>query len=236
MSSLLNLPNSNLISSGGCADRHPFSEIARVLRKNIGGNLLLTAMEDLSRRNFVKGSAATTLTAAAAAQSAWKSAPTSSDRDYWIAVLTRIAEPVLLALSQRTLKAVMPVEAPHANSADRREYSHLEALGRLLAGMSPWLESGDNTGAGSELRRRYSDLARQAISATVNPASPDYLNFTRGSQPVVDAAFLALAVLRAPTQLWERLDHDTKSRLIEALRSTRMIRPGSTTGSCSALR
>jgi hypothetical protein len=134
-------------------------------------------------------------------------------------VLKRIADPLLSAAARRKLKAEMPVEAPHGNVADRREYTYLEALGRLLTGISPWLESGDNT-------QRYSDLARQAIAAAVDPSSPDYMNFNRGSQPVVDAAFLALAILRAPTELWEKLDAAAKPRLVEALRATRVIRPG----------
>lgn len=128
---------------------------------------------------------------------------------------------MLLALGQRKLKATMPVEAPHGNAAERRRFTYLEALGRLLSGMAPWLESGEEAEA-----RRYAHLARESIAAGVDPASPDYMNFSRGSQPVVDAAFLALAALRAPSELWEKLDSKTKSQLIEALRSTRVIRPG----------
>ena len=169
-------------------------------------------MTSLSRRSFVAASASAG--AAALAQKIEE-----SDRDYWIAVLKRIADPLLNAAAQRKLKAEMPVEAPHGNVADRREYTYLEALGRLLTGISPWLESSNDA-------ERYADLARQAIASAVDPASPDYMNFTKGSQPVVDAAFLALAILRAPNELWQKLDPATKPRLVEALRSTRVIRPG----------
>jgi hypothetical protein len=166
----------------------------------------------LSRRLFVAGSASAG--AAAFAQSA-----EPSDRNYWIAVLKRIADPLLNAAANRKLKVEMPVEAPHGNAADRREYTYLEALGRLLTGVAPWLESSPDA-------QRYANLARLAIASAVDPASPDYMNFTRGSQPVVDAAFLALAILRAPNELWQKLDAGTKPKLIEALRSTRVIRPG----------
>jgi len=149
-----------------------------------------------------------------------------SDREYWIRVLTRIADPVLSVLSQRKLIAAMPVEAPHGNAPDRKKYTYLEALGRLLAGMAPWLESGDNSGREAELRNHYAVLARQAITAAVDPLSPDYMNFSSGSQPVVDAAFLALGILRAPTQLWEKLDNTTKQQAVKALQATRIIRPG----------
>ncbi len=116
----------------------------------------------------------------------------------------------------------MPIEAFHNNVADRAQYTYLEALGRLLAGIAPWLESGSE----ADLRGKYAELARQSIASAVDPASPDYMNFNKGQQPVVDAAFLALAILRAPTELWEKLDAQTKSQLIEALRSSRVIRPG----------
>lgn len=153
-----------------------------------------------------------------------------TDRAYWTHTLTRIADPVLLALKERKLKATMPVEAPHGNVADRRQFTHLEALGRLLSGIAPWLElgreSGESSGSEGALRERYAELAREAIGAGVDPSSPDYMNFNQGSQPVVDAAFLALAVLRAPNELWTKLPAKTKQQLIAALKSSRVIRPG----------
>lgn len=172
-----------------------------------------------SRRDFLETAAATSFAAATRAASA-------TERDYWIRMLVRIADPVLAALSERKLKATMPVEAPHGNTEDRRQYTYLEALGRLLCGMSAWLESGENQGHEAELRQHYAELARRSIAAAVDPSSPDFMNFDHGSQPVVDAAFLALAVLRAPVQLWEKLDARAKQQLITALRSSRVIRPG----------
>ena len=103
----------------------------------------------------------------------------------------------------------MPVEASHNNVADRKGYTYLEAIGRLLTGIAPWLESGPNDGPEGDLRRRYADLSRASIRSAVDPASPDYMNFTHGAQPVVDAAFLALAILRAPNELWKKLDATT---------------------------
>ena len=52
------------------------------------------------------------------------------------------------------------------------------------------------------------------------------MNFNTGQQPIVDAAFLALAVLRAPTELWLKLDTVTQRNLVEALQATRVILPG----------
>src|ERR1700748_1488583 len=93
-----------------------------------------------------------------------KAAPVS-DRDYWVATLRRIAEPVLTTLSQGKLRASMPVEASHHNETDRKQYTYLEAIGRLLTGIAPWLESGASDGAEGELRRRYCELARASVKS-----------------------------------------------------------------------
>jgi hypothetical protein len=161
--------------------------------------------------------------AASVGSVAHRSATAESDRAYWVSVMRRLAEPVLSYLAAGTLKAKMPVE--QAPGADRRSVTHLEAIGRLLAGMAPWLElGGDETGEGRE-RARYASLAQQAIAHAVDPASPDFLNFTRDRQPLVDAAFLGEALLRAPKTLLGALDATTRRHLVAALEATRVIIP-----------
>ena len=49
------------------------------------------------------------------------------------------------------------------------------------------------------------------------------MNFTRGDQPLVDAAFLAQGILRAPHALWKPLEERTKRQLIEVFKSSRVI-------------
>jgi len=66
----------------------------------------------------------------------------------------------------------------------------------------------------------------QCIHNATDPQSADYMNFTKGGQPVVDAAFLSQALLRAPSQLWGRLSQVDKEHVINALKSTRIITPG----------
>lgn len=147
------------------------------------------------------------------------------ERAYLVQTLTRIADPVLDALSKNQLRVRMPVEAA-PNVKDRPSVTHLEAFARLLSGMAPWLELGaDNTTEG-KLRKKYIDLALQCIRNAVDPAAPDFMNFTSGGQPLVDAAFFAEALLRAPGQLWKPLDETTKQNVFKALRSSRGIRPG----------
>jgi hypothetical protein len=118
----------------------------------------------------------------------------------------------------------MPVE--QADGANRAGVTHLEALGRLLAGIAPWLELPPDDSEEGRLRARYAELTRRAIGRAVDPASKDFLNFTKDRQPLVDAAFLAQAVLRAPRALGGVLDGRTKKNLVAALESSRTILPG----------
>ena len=181
----------------------------------------------MNRRDFLTAAGAVgiapVMTGRATAEQAQAQPTGAADRAYWVSVMKRLADPVLKNLANGTLKARMPVE--QAASTDRRAVSHLEALGRLLAGMAPWIELGPDDTSEGRLRADYGDLARRAIARAVDPASPDYLNFTRERQPLVDAAFLAQGVLRAPRALRASLDATTTKQLIAALESTRVITP-----------
>lgn len=70
------------------------------------------------------------------------SASADATRQYWVATAERLARAVLNCLAERTLHARMPMES--RPGVDRRRVSHLEALGRLLAGLAPWLELCDS--------------------------------------------------------------------------------------------
>ena len=149
------------------------------------------------------------------------------ERTWCIQALTRIADPVLNALSHNELRVKMPVEGKEANA--RVYCSHLEAFGRLLDGMAPWLELGPDASPEGQLRKKYIDLCLRCIKNAVNPKSPDFLNFYRGgNQPLVDAAFFADAFLRSPHQLWGRLDTLTRRRVLDALASSKAIIPSFT--------
>jgi len=151
--------------------------------------------------------------------------PPTADRAYWVTVLRRLSDPVLNNLAAGTLKARMPVEQA-AGATRRAAVTHLEAIGRLLAGIAPWLELADDRTVEGSLRRRYAELAVNAISRGVDPASPDFMNFTTDRQPLVDAAFLAQALLRAPRALRDALPATARRQLIAAFESTRAIVPG----------
>jgi hypothetical protein len=184
----------------------------------------------VDRRDFLKqvsaGGALAALPASAAASlpASQPAVMTGGDRAVWVSTLRRIADPVLTNLANETLKLRMPVE--QLPDARREPVTHLEAIGRLAAGLAPWIELGaDDTEEGRQ-RGKYADLTRRAIDRAVDPSSKDFLNFTQGGQPLVDAAFLSHAVLRAPRALNASLAPATRERLVAALESTRVVQPG----------
>ena len=82
----------------------------------------------------------------------------------------------------------------------------------------------ENSKEGALRKQIIADLLK-GLPNTVNPAHPDYLNFTTEQQPIVDAAFIAQAFLRAPAQLWQPLDTLTKQRFIAEFKSLRTRKP-----------
>lgn len=146
----------------------------------------------------------------------------ADDRAFWVQTLVRIADPVLTNLSRNTLKKNMPYESL-AN--DRRSVSYLEATGRLLCGIAPWLEVGPDDTPEGQLRAKYIDLTVKGLKNAVNPASPDYLVFGEPYQPLVDAAFLAEGLLRAPKQLWGNMDAEGRAWMVTELKRSRAIKP-----------
>jgi hypothetical protein len=181
-----------------------------------------------NRREFFKSVAAVSVVGIAgiapnlsAAETNIPSSDETDDRSFWAATLNRVASPVLENLSRRELKKNMPVEA--ANPADRAKYTHLEAFGRLLAGIAPWLAAKNLGESESKLQQKFIDLTHSSLDAATDPKSPDFMNFTHGGQPLVDAAFLAQGILRAPTVLWQSIDARVQGQLVQALKSSRAI-------------
>ena len=175
-----------------------------------------------NRRGFIQS---VTGVAAATAQASGQ-APVETDRSSWVRTLEKLADPVLRNLAAGTLKRSMPVECVTGNPAERRKVTHLEALGRLLAGIAPWLEATLPAGPEHEVQQRHRELARAAIHMGTDPKSPDFLNFHEGSQPLVDAAFLGQAVLRAPVELGKKLEPAAQRNLAAGLAASRAITPG----------
>lgn len=146
-------------------------------------------------------------------------------RQTWVDTLLKTANPVFEALAANELRARMPLEH-HPDSHDRDVYTHLEALGRSLAGIGPWLELDNGVLSGEEKeRQRMLQLVRESLKNATDPNSPDFLNFSNGQQPVVDAAFLAQGLLRSWSSVWMTLSPAVQEAIIVCMKSTRAMKP-----------
>lgn len=149
------------------------------------------------------------------------------DRDYWVSLMIKIADPVIRNLSEDNLKNSIPIGRSASAQASSREFiTHMESVGRTFAGIAPWLELGIDGTPEGKLREKYIKMSCKALANSVNPKSNDYFNSTATRQILVNSAFLIQGLLKAPTQLWGRLDKITQQRLIEQWKSTRTMKPG----------
>ena len=145
-------------------------------------------------------------------------------RRYWLDTMLKIADPVLRALAEDRLTDTLPIESKSPRE-DRANYTYLEAFGRTLTGMAPWLELDGLTGEEAALQAEYRALVRRCMHNAVTPGTKDCMNFAYGHQPIVDAAFLAHAILRAPNQLWHALDAADQQNLVARMKETRTRKP-----------
>lgn len=139
-------------------------------------------------------------------------------RSNWIHFLEQIASPVLHAAADDVLKLKMPVYK------GRSEFQYLEALGRIVCGIGPWLNLPPDASEESKIREKYKKLTGNAIANLVNPEAKDYVDFGNGYQALVDAAYLAQGLLRAPN-LWHAFKSEVKKQVIFELKKTRHIKP-----------
>jgi hypothetical protein len=150
----------------------------------------------------------------------------AEDRAYLVGVMTRIAGPVLEALSENKLKEKFPVR--HWDK-HRQDCTCTEAFARTLAGVAPWLELGPAITPEGKLREKFGLMARRSLINATDPQSADYLHFGHSStvhrQALVEAAYVAQALLRAPKVLWEPLKESQKQNLIASLRTSRSLPP-----------
>jgi hypothetical protein len=142
------------------------------------------------------------------------------DRKFWCATLYKIVFPVVEALGRDQLKAKMPLEVPEKYGLNK-EVSYLEALGRTMSGLAPWLTLPDDNTQEGKQRKQLREMLLKGLSHAVNPLSKDKMLFEKEAQPIVDAAFVALGFLRAKEAMWQPLEQETKNRWINAFKSLR---------------
>ena len=184
----------------------------------------------MKRRNFLQNAgmlgAAQFVSSLDPQNSSILPAPAISTRKIWLNYLEKLATPVLTVLAADQLKEKMPVETRDpAQVKDRAKYTHLEAFGRLLCGIAPWLQAEQADAEEKKLREKYFQLALRSIAVSVDENSRDYMNWgEEGGQPLVDASFFAYALLRCP-KLWTGLDSRTQRQVIKCLRKTHGFKP-----------
>lgn len=185
----------------------------------------------MKRRNFIGLSTLTAATglfpsaAAIAGGSIHHKDDKVTDRDYWADTLYKIASPILSNMSKGQLRKNMPVEYSPIWDHRDKSVAYMEAFGRLIAGLAPWLVLPDDKTREGGQRKELRDQALQCLANSVDQANPDYLNWNTEGQPLVDASYIALAFLRAPAALWQPLDHTTKQRYIAEFKGLRRVKP-----------
>ncbi len=146
-----------------------------------------------------------------------------SVRSEWLKAMLTIVSPVMDALARGRLKETLPLDF----HGDRARFAPLEAFGRSMLGLSPWLEAEEGSLDAEErdLQKQWREKALICIDRATAPDSPDRMLFDEGGQPLVDAAFLAHALLRAPKAVAGALEPRVRRNLADCLRSSRKIVP-----------
>lgn len=139
-------------------------------------------------------------------------------REIWVEALRRMCMPVLESAASDRLRATMPV------FRDGGQQQYLEAIGRILCGIGPWLALPvDNTLEGRQ-RAEVHALAVCSLQNLVDPKAADYFDFGAERQALVDAAYLAQGLLRCPS-LFHSLGSIAQEQLIVELKKTRQVVP-----------
>lgn len=143
-------------------------------------------------------------------------------RAQWVEVLHRITTPVFSSFSKESLNKDLPFMK---GREEKQSYALLECIGRSFAGIGPFLNC-HVVGEEKKLQDKLIHQMQLALDIGTRPNSPDRFNFTVGGQPIVDASFLALGLLRSYEKVWLPLDGQIKKRVIQGLKDTRSRKPG----------
>jgi hypothetical protein len=154
------------------------------------------------------------------------------DRVYWVELLDKIASPILANMSKGELKLNMKVAFSPTWDNRNSQVAYMEAFGRLLVGIAPFLalpedNSTKESTKETAIRNRLKKQSLQCLENAVDPNSRDYLYWgtPTDKQPLVDAAFIAQALLSEPKTLWEPLNQKTKEHFIKEFTQIRKIEP-----------
>lgn len=148
------------------------------------------------------------------------------DRQFWLQQMDKMVRPVMYNLAKDSLRIAMPkVTSVHIDNKEHRiKVQYVEVLGRVLSGIAPWLQLEDGTKEEIALRNTYRQWAIAGLKNALDSNAKDFMDFDIGGQQLVDASYLAFAVIRAPW-LWEHLDKKNQALLVRSVQTTRRFKP-----------
>ncbi len=148
------------------------------------------------------------------------------DRQFWLQQMDKMVRPVMYNLAKDSLRIVMPkVTSIHVDNKDHRiKVQYVEVLGRVLSGIAPWLQLEGGAPEEVALRKQYREWALSGLKNALDSNAKDFMTFDIGGQQLVDASYVALAVIRAPW-LWENLDKKNQTLLMKSIITTRRFKP-----------
>lgn len=147
------------------------------------------------------------------------------ERKFWSDLAYKMAKPVLEPMSRGCLQKEMQLELSPTWDGRKQKVAYMEAFGRLLAGVSPWLALPDDDTEEGKQRAELRKYALGALKNAVDPESPDYLLWKGEGQALVDAAYLVWGLMHAWDALWVPLDDVTKQRYIDVMVGLRVENP-----------
>ena len=148
-----------------------------------------------------------------------------TDREYWCSLAYQMAQPVLENRAKGELQKNMQLEVSPNWDGRNKKVAYMEAFGRLMAGIAPWLTLPDDETAEGKQRKQLREWALAAYKNAVDPQSPDYLAWRGHGQALVDAAYVAESLIRGYDALWVPLDEVTKQRYLEEFKQLRRVEP-----------
>ena len=141
-------------------------------------------------------------------------AATDGVRGRMCAMALRLAAP-FLDHPDAPLTGRMPAEQPPGARREQARIAVVSGAVRLLNGLAPMLEA---EATGNLTGPPMLAAARRLLHRITDPASADASGWTAGPQTLVEGAFLAQAILRAPTALWHGLDEAVRDNIEHPLR------------------
>lgn len=145
----------------------------------------------------------------------------AADRAFWVDTMVRIVNPVVTNLAAGTLHRNMP-RRPRTWTDPVAE---LEAFGRVMTGLGPWLELPDDETREGRLRAKMRKDVVKALDNITRPGSPDRMPFEKPGQTLVDAAFLSQGLMRCRTRVWDKAPDSVKKNVIDCFKLTRKMKP-----------